>query len=80
MSYAVKVFIRDDPADQPSWFNNAWNNLYYEGLPDGKKWDSVDDMWNEVFDNVITLDITDYSRTITFPSEQDYVMFLLRWS
>ena len=62
----------------PPWVNNAWkhaDNLRALGQ------NSLE-AWNKTHNSVIVLETpnSECAWTITFPSEKDYVMFVLRWS
>ena len=74
MSYEVTFKAKHS---QP-WFHHAWDHVMTDRM---EMINTTILSWNKVYDSVITLEKPDsYVWTITFPSEQDYVMFLLRWS
>ena len=81
MSYIVTV-PRD--ADAPNWCPNAAKNAWDKRKPNmsdmiEKKEYSLSHYWALEYNS--TIDIDDTGRwAVTFPTEQDYTMFLLRWS
>ena len=69
MSYAVIAY-----EDVTVWFENAWENVS----------DSISGairgfMWHEAYNSILEYD-GDGAWKITFPSEQDYIWFVLKWS
>lgn len=84
MSYVVELTnIR------PTWFVNAWIDSFKKGLKSdrlryvekylrGEKIDVAYD-WNHAYPDCVYKD--DYfGETVTFPDEQSYAWFVLRWS
>jgi hypothetical protein len=70
MSYIVTAYD-----DDTIWFENAWANLYT--LTGGDPELTV--VWEGTYNSTI-LFINGDEWEITFPSEQDYIWFVLRWS
>jgi len=56
------------------WFANAWENVCdpVNGAIHGF-------MWHEAYNSILEYD-GDGKWKITFPSEQDYIWFVLKWS
>lgn len=77
MSYLVTV-PRD--ADATNWFPNAVNNAWVKHKPTmrQKKNYTLPDYWALEYDSTVGLD--DKGRwVVSFPTEQDYTWFLLKW-
>lgn len=72
MSYVVDV------THQPKWYVNAWMDAFYMS---GARL-TGDNSWNLFYpDYVFNWGAGPYGpNTVTFPDEQSYIMFLLRWS
>ena len=77
MSYPVTV---PHGTNATHWFPNAMKNAWVKHKPDmsGKKEYNLSDCWALEYDNTAELDDTG-RWVVLFPTEQDYVMFLLRW-
>lgn len=81
MSYVVKI-IDDDI----SWFDNAWNNAWNkhfnavmaEGYPNNINSIGTS-CWHREYYSKLSYINSDKCE-ITFKDEQEYVMFILRWS
>ena len=74
MSYVVEVTY------SPNWYVNAWCDVYYakgatlHELP-------FADGWNHAYpDYVYNWGGIDGPATVTFPDEQSYTWFVLKWS
>ena len=76
MSYVVKVNAR---VRWPRWLNNAFDHILGD-KPFAPTTPDTLAAWKKAYNNTITLEQPDCIWALTFPSEQDYVMFLLRWS
>ena len=79
MSYVVKII----PVKyMPSWFRNAWSSVrHHYDRGDVLSRDRRINAWNKTYNNVITVgENPEYVWTVTFPTEQDYTWFLLKWS
>ena len=72
MSYVVTVYD-----DITVWFENAWADLFSAFSQPGSP--LLTDMWYKAYDNIIEFVGGDEWK-ITFPSEQDYIWFVLKWS
>lgn len=80
MSYVVALKLA---TYMPSWFSNAWSPIY-EHRDKGEVRDLYSQIaaWNKTYNNVIAVEQPDsgWVWTITFPTEQDYTWFVLKWS
>jgi hypothetical protein len=77
MSYVVDVTY------SPNWYVNAWMDAYYKsGDQIREGGDQIrEGNWNRSYpDYVYNWSGSSGPNTITFPDEQTYIMFLLRWS
>ena len=73
MSYVVNV------TDKPKWYVNAWFNAFYTfGKTD--TFARADGWGNAYPDYVWKWGGIDGPNTVTFPDEQSYIWFVLRWS
>lgn len=69
MSYVVDV------TDNPKWFSNAWVDAFYKSHPRTVSRDS----WNCAYPDYVYKGNAHF-ETVTFPDEQSYTWFLLKWS
>ena len=73
MSYIVDV------TDKPKWFLNAWRDAF-KISPD-RDWKRARRSWFRLYpDYVYTWGGDHAPTTVTFPDEQSYVWFVLKWS
>lgn len=75
MSYVVDV------TDIPDWLQNSWSDVYDRYLEGGEIgpfpcWSSTYGYVYELVDNAVLYG----NRTVTFPDEQSYIWFVLKWS
>ena len=69
MSYIVDV------TDSPKWFVNAWADAFYKSHPKTISRDS----WNRSYPDYVHKGSAKCD-TVTFPDEQSYIWFMLKWS
>ena len=69
MSYVVDV------TDSPKWFSNAWRDAFYNSHPRTISRNG----WNRIYPDCVWEGNGLY-ETVTFPDEQSYTWFVLRWS
>jgi hypothetical protein len=69
MSYTVDV------SDSPKWFINAWRDSFFDN--DVRRGTLL--RWNSSYPDYV-FSMGREEITVTFPDEQSYVWFVLRWS
>lgn len=74
MSYIVDVTY------SPNWYVNAWVDAFYKSAS-LRDYDDHAGYWNRSYpDYVYNWGGIDGPNTVTFPDEQSYIWFKLRWS
>lgn len=74
MSYVVDV------TDKPKWFINAWRDAFKRSPRDGSAI-KTERSWDRLYPDYVYKWGGDFGpTTITFPDEQSYIWFRLKWS
>ena len=74
MSYIVDVTY------SPRWYVNAWVDAFHKKASH-RGYDDPDGYWNRAYpDYVFNWGGIDGPNTVTFPDEQSFVWFKLKWS
>ena len=78
MSYVVDVGSRY--SDRPKWFINAWRDAFKrEDLRDPRR--AGRRSWFRLYPDYVHTWGGDHApTTVTFPDEQTYIWFVLKWS
>ena len=73
MSYVVTL----KATRSPRWFINAWDQIMSSRM---ELVETTICSWNEIYDSMLAIEKPAFVWTITFPTEQDYTWFVLKWS